>query len=115
MGPLIAIQEEEPASPACSVSSDCDWGPYKRSEGQGWSVVLRQSRKGFKCHAIIDALLPVSPGTAYDILIDPEIKQWRGVKVRVSLKSYDTRGFSSVQILLYTVTVWHAIDVARPA
>ena len=62
-------------------------------------MVLRQSRKGFKCHAIIDALLPVNPDAAYDILIEPEIKQWRGVKVCLSLKSYDARGFSSIQIL----------------
>ena len=114
MVPLSAIHEEEPASPACSVSNDCDWGPYKRSEGQGWSVVLRQSRKGFKCHAIIDVLLPVSPSAAYDMLIDPEIKQWRGVKVRLSFKSYDIAGFCSVQILLYTMTVWQASDTARP-
>ena len=99
VGALNAIQEQEPASPACSVTNDSDWGPYKRSEGQGWSVVMRQSRKGFKCHAIIDALLPVNPGAAYDILIDPEIKQWRGVKVCVSLKSCDARGFFSIQIL----------------
>ena len=113
--PLRAIQEEEPASPACSVSSDCEWGPYKRSEGQGWSVVLRQSRRGFKCHAIIDALLPVSPSAAYDILIDPEIKQWRGVKVCVPQQLRHQTGFSSVQILLYTMTVWHAVAATRPA
>ena len=43
---------------------------------------LRQSRKGFMCHALIDALLPVSPDAAFSILTDPEVKQWRQVKVR---------------------------------
>ena len=83
-GPLPARLDEDPGSPACSVSEDCGWGNYKRQEGRGWSVSLRQSRKGFKCQAIIDAELPVSPGAAFDILTDPEVKQWRQVKVRGS-------------------------------
>ena len=83
-GPLPGRSDEGPGSPACSVSEDCGWGNYKRQEGPGWSVSLRQSRKGFKCQAIIDAELPVSPGAAFDILTDPEVKQWRQVKVRES-------------------------------
>ena len=73
---------DDPGSPSCSISDDCDWGNYKRQEGPSWSVSLRQSRRGFKCQAIIDAELPVSPRAAYAILTDPEVKQWRQVKVR---------------------------------
>lgn len=80
---MSTVQEENPGSPACSVSSECEWGHCKRQEGPGWSVSLRQSRKGFKCHALIDALLPVSPDAAFSILTDPEVKQWRQVKVRI--------------------------------
>ncbi len=84
--PLPGMLDDDPGSPACSVSEDCGWGSYKRQEGPGWSVSLRQSRKGFKCQAIIDAELPVSPRAAYDILTDPEVKQWRQVKVRGSTR-----------------------------
>ena len=100
------MQEADPESPECSVSGECDWGNYKRQEGPGWSVSLRQSRKGFKCQAIADCLLPVSPAAAYDILTDPEVKQWRQVKVRTSvLLKFSRRnqpGAALIRILLYT-------------
>lgn len=88
--PLSPIQENDPESPACSVADDCDWGKYKRQEGPGWSVSLRQSRKGFKCQASIDALLSVGPDVAFDILTDPEVKQWRQVKVRDPSRPHTT-------------------------
>ena len=104
--PLGTVQEADPESPGCSVSGECDWGNYKRQEGPDWSVSLRQSRKGFKCHAIADCLLPVSPAAGYDILTDPEVKQWRQVKVRTSLLlKYLIRnqpGAALIRILLYT-------------
>lgn len=99
---------DDPGSPACSSHNDCDWGTYKRQEGPGWSVSLRQSRRGFRCQAIIDAKLPVSPGAAYDILTDPEVKQWRQVKVRdltqhTRPRTESARSLVSFRILLYTM------------
>ena len=106
MESLGTMQEADPESPGCSVSEEYDWGKYKRQEGPGWSVSLRQSRKGFKCQAIADCLLPVSPAAGYDILTDPEVKQWRQVKVRTSMLLKFLRrnqpGAALIRILLYT-------------
>ena len=106
MESLGTMQEADPESPRCSVSEEYDWGKYKRQEGPGWPVSLRQSRKGFKCQAIADCLLPVSPAAGYDILTDPEVKQWRQVKVRTSMLLKFLRrnqpGAALIRILLYT-------------
>ena len=43
---------------------------------------IRQSKKGFRCQALADVVLPLTPSQAFDLLTDPEVKQWRQVKVR---------------------------------
>jgi hypothetical protein len=73
--------DEQPDSPACSTKDACSYGGFKCIRGEDWSVSMRQTRKGFRCNAVIDAILPVSPDRAFDLLTDPEVKQWRQVKV----------------------------------
>lgn len=56
---------------------------------------------------MIDAVLPLSPDEAFDLLTDPEVKQWRQVKVILALLmvaslSADT---ATGKIVLYTVNL----------
>lgn len=75
------LEDEQPESPTCSTVDGVTYGSFKTLRGDGWTVSIRQSRRGFKCNAVIDAVLPLSPDQAFDLLIDPEVKQWRQVKV----------------------------------
>ena len=76
-----SVEEEQPESPTCSTTGNICFGAFKTLKGDGWTVSIRQSRKGFRCNAVIDAVLPLSPDQAFDLLIDPEVKEWRQVKV----------------------------------
>ena len=76
------LADEQPESPTCAGSSEILYGPYKASAGEGWSVRIRQSKRGFRSQASIDCVLPIAPDQAYDLLTDPEVKEWRQVKVK---------------------------------
>ncbi|CAL8465027.1 g4562 [Coccomyxa elongata] len=45
-----------------------------------------------RCNAVIDAVLPLSPDEAFDLLTDPEVKQWRQVKECTFRKVWEDDG-----------------------
>ena len=75
------LADEQPESPTCAGNCETGFGPYKACVGEGWSVRIRQSKRGFRSQALIDCVLPIAPDQAYDLLTDPEVKEWRQVKV----------------------------------
>lgn len=101
--------EQQPESPVCSTGDQCSYGGFKAIQGEGWSVKIRQTRKGFRCNAMIDAELPISPDQAFDLLTDPEVKQWRQVKVIIPVVSNCQDHSCTLQIeleiVLYTQSV----------
>lgn len=101
-----SVEEEHPESPTCSSSGAISFGSFKTLQGDGWTVSIRQSRKGFRCNAVIDAVLPLSPDEAFDLLTDPEVKQWRQVKVILpSLWLHCLAQVATGKIVLYTVNL----------
>ncbi|EIE20499.1 hypothetical protein COCSUDRAFT_48533 [Coccomyxa subellipsoidea C-169] len=86
------VEEEQPESPTCSTTGAICFGVFKTLKGDGWTVSIRQSRKGFRCNAVIDAVLPLSPDEVFDLLIDPEVKEWRQVKECTFRKVWEDDG-----------------------
>ncbi|KAK9917819.1 hypothetical protein WJX75_008608 [Coccomyxa subellipsoidea] len=89
---LAPVEEEQPDSPTCSTIGTISFGAFKTLKGDGWAVSIRQSRKGFRCNAVIDAVLPLSPDQAFDLLVDPEVKEWRQVKECTFRKVWEDDG-----------------------
>ena len=90
MGKPEVHQEDDPDSPCsetCSPHSsgrnggELQYGGFKTVEGPDWSVAMRQSKRGFHCHALVKARLALPPDQAFDMLTDPVVKPWRHVKV----------------------------------
>lgn len=55
---------------------------------------------------MIDAVLPLSPDEAFDLLTDPEVKQWRQVKVLLPSKWLPRSAqIATGKIVLYTVNL----------
>lgn len=100
------VEEEQPDSPTCSTTGTISFGAFKTLKGDGWAVSIRQSRKGFRCNAVIDAVLPLSPDQAFDLLVDPEVKEWRQVKVLPLFRSIGVmKHITFGKIALYTVNL----------
>jgi len=86
-----ALEEEpdsprsEDCSPHCSgqgpASGDVQYGGFKTVAGPDWSVAMRQSKRGFHCHALVQARLSLPPDQAFGMLTDPVVKPWRHVQV----------------------------------
>ncbi len=101
-----SVEEEQPESPTCSTTGASCFGVFKTLKGDGWTVSIRQSRKGFRCNAVIDAVLPLSPDEVFDLLIDPEVKEWRQVKViHPCTPSGTINNGAFGKIVLYTVNL----------
>ncbi len=87
--PIVHEEPDSPRSEGCSPQSsgtatdggDVQYGSFKTVQGADWSVSMRQSKRGFHCHALVQARLCLPPDQAFEMLIDPVMKPWRHVKV----------------------------------